>query len=209
MRLFSPLRGLYAITPDPIDDAHLLRALAQLLPQKPALLQYRNKTLPPQASRKRARGILALCRLHGVPLIINDDLEMALELGADGVHLGEDDGALEHARARLGPSRLLGASVYNDVDRAFEAAKAGVDYIAFGAFFPSGTKPLARRCPLSVLQNTQHLGLARVAIGGLTVDNAAPVLAAGADMVAVVGDLFSASDIAGRAKQWQALFERA
>jgi thiamine-phosphate pyrophosphorylase len=205
----SPLRGLYAITPDPIDDERLMQALQQLLPQKPALLQYRNKTLSPQASLERARGILGLCRMYRVPLIINDSLEMALELEADGVHLGEDDGALEQARARLGPSRLLGASAYNDVDRAYEAVRAGVDYIAFGAFFPSGTKPLARHCPLSVLEKAGALGVTRVAIGGLTVDNAAPVLAAGADMLAVVGDLFSANDIACRARQWQALFELA
>jgi thiamine-phosphate pyrophosphorylase len=192
------LRGLYAITP---EGPGLLDKVQRALEGGVALLQYRRKQ---EASRDEARALLALCRRHGVPLIVNDDLGLALELGADGVHLGRDDGELAAARAKL-KGKLLGASCYDRLELARAAIAAGADYVAFGSVFSSPTKPAAVRAPLSLLGH--RLGRPACAIGGITLRNAPQAIAAGADLVAVISDLFDAPDIARQAAAYGKLFQ--
>ncbi len=197
------VRGLYAITPDEIDTASLVARVVQALAGGIALLQYRNKAAGLRLRREQASVLLPLCREAGVPLIINDDLALALEISADGVHLGSEDGDLAAARGELGPRRLLGASCYNRAGLARIAKKAGASYVAFGSVFPSSSKPGAVRAPLELITAMRaELGLPVVAIGGITHENAAQVFAAGADAVAVISDLFEAPDIAMRARQF-------
>jgi thiamine-phosphate pyrophosphorylase len=201
------LRGLYAITPDTADSDALLRSVRALLQGRPAALQYRNK-LAGTAQRRAEAGALAdLCRRHGVPLIVNDDVELALEVDAAGAHLGRDDGALPAARARLGP-RLLGASCYDSLERARSAVVQGADYVAFGSVFASPTMPAAVRAPLALFAAARGLGVPRVAIGGITLDNAPALIAAGADCVAVISALFDAPDAAAAARAFAQLFDR-
>lgn len=202
-----PRRGVYLITPDDADSVRLRERIAPVLAAGPALLQYRNKTAGPALRREQAAMLLPLCRAAGVPLVINDDWRLAAELGADGAHLGEDDGGIALARSVLGPAALLGASCYGDIERARRAAAAGASYVAFGAFFPSGTKPLARRAEPSLLADSADFGLPRVAIGGITADNARSLVAAGADLVAVIGGVFDAPDPAAAVRALRACFE--
>jgi thiamine-phosphate pyrophosphorylase len=189
------LRGLYAITPEPLDLAKLDRALQG----RPALLQYRQK----KRDVAQAREVIALARRYDVPVVVNDDVELALEIDAAGAHLGRDDGELGMARKRLG-GRILGASCYNDPDLARLAVRAGADYVAFGSVFPSPTKPGAVRAPLSLFATQLNVPVA--AIGGITLQNANSVIEAGADLLAVITDLFEAPDIARRAAQYRELF---
>src|SRR5574343_1745586 len=185
------LRGLYLVTPDEVDTNRLLDQVEPLLDTLPALIQYRNKLADVALRRTQATALLARCRSAGVPLIINDDLALSLALGADGAHLGRDDGDLAAARAALGTGRILGVSCYGEWPRAELGAAAGVDYLAFGAVYPSSTKPQAPRAPLAMLGEAQRrFGLPVAAIGGITLDNAAPVVAAGADLLAVISDVF-------------------
>ena len=190
------LRGLYAVTPEAPDAVEKVRLA---LEGGVALLQYRRK----RRDLAEARAVAELARRHGVPLIVNDDVELALELDADGVHMGRDDGDLRAARRRLG-GRILGASCYDDPALARRAVEAGADYVAFGSVFASTTKPAAVRAPLALFAT--RLGVPLCAIGGITLENAPRVLRAGADLLAVVSDLFDAPDIRARAAQYQGLF---
>lgn len=192
------LRGLYAITP---EGPGLERKVRLALEGGIALLQYRRKT----ADRAQAAMIVRMAREHGVPVIINDELELALELGADGAHLGRDDGDLRAARAKL-HGRILGASCYNDLALARAAVSAGADYIAFGSVFASPTKPAAVRAPLELFAKARTLGVPLAAIGGVTLTNAPALIAAGADLLAVITDLFEAPDIRTRAQDYGKLF---
>ncbi len=201
------LRGLYAITPDTADTGHLIVLVRQALRGGVRLVQYRNKAADPALRRLQAQALLALCRDLGVVLIINDDLDLALEVDADGVHLGRDDGAIAAARSRLGDGRMLGVSCYDQLQRAREAAGEGADYVAFGSVFASPSKPGAVRSPLALLTEAKReLGLPVAAIGGITVDSAPAVIAAGADLLAVISDLFDAPDVADRARAYGRLF---
>jgi thiamine-phosphate pyrophosphorylase len=192
------LRGLYAITP---DVGEVERKVRLALEGGVALLQYRSKT----GSEMQARAVVRLAREFGVPVIINDEVQLALELGADGAHLGRDDGDLSQARVRL-KDRILGASCYNDRALAHAAVKAGADYVAFGSVFPSPTKPAAVRAPLGLFQEAKALGVPLAAIGGITLENAPQLIAAGADLLAVISDLFDAPDIRQRARDYGKLF---
>jgi thiamine-phosphate pyrophosphorylase len=202
-----PRRGVYLITPDEADTSRLRDRVAPALTAGPALLQYRNKAASAALRHEQVAMLLPLCRAAGVPLLVNDDWRLAAELGADGAHLGEQDGELAQARAVLGPDALLGASCYNQRELALRAAAAGASYVAFGAFFASGTKPLARRADLSLLADSADLGLPRVAIGGITADNARSLVAAGADLVAVIGGVFDAPDPAAAVRALRACFQ--
>ncbi|MDR1853807.1 MAG: thiamine phosphate synthase [Azoarcus sp.] len=208
----SRWRGLYAITPDGMDDASLRERVALVLAGRPALMQYRDKNASASQARRRAADLLALCRAAGVPLIVNDDLALALDIDADGVHLGRDDGNLSAARRALdaqGEGRILGVSCYDEWSRAEAAAAAGADYVAFGAMFASPTKPAARRAPFDLLGRARReLNVAVAAIGGVTLDNAATVFAAGADLVASISDVFGAVDPTARAAAYRALRQR-
>jgi thiamine-phosphate pyrophosphorylase len=200
------LRGLYLLTPEEPDTSRLLARVSMVLGEA-CLLQYRNKAANAALRREQAGALLTLCRTAGVPLVINDDVELALHTGADGVHLGKDDGDARAAREALGTEAILGLSCYDDLARARNAAEAGADYIAFGAFFPSATKPHARRAAPSLLRDAAPLGLTRVAIGGITPDNARGLLDAGADLLAVVGGVFDAADPQASARAYRALFD--
>ena len=202
----APPRGLYLITPEEDDSARLLARVAAVLPFA-ACLQYRNKTAPAALRAEQARALHALCRECGVPLIVNDDAGLAAQIAADGVHLGEHDGDPAAARARLGDAALIGVSCYDDLELAARAAAAGADYVAFGAFFPSPTKPGARRATPQLLRDAAALGLPRVAIGGITPDNARPLVAAGADLIAVISGVFDAPDPIAAARACRALFD--
>jgi len=204
----AALRGLYAITPEGLAPAVLLERVEAALRGGVALVQYRDKRGTAAQRAETARALRALCHRFGAPLLINDDLALALAVDADGVHLGGDDGDLAAARQALAPGKLLGTSCYADFERARAARAAGVDYVAFGAFYPSPTKPHAQAAPLALLARSRaELPLPVCAIGGITLDNAPPLLAAGADLLAVISDLFEAPDIAGRAVAYQRLFE--
>lgn len=202
------LRGLYLVTPELADTDALLGAVACVLSARPAIVQYRSKLVDPVLRREQASGLLALCRQARIPLVINDDLALALEIDADGAHLGRDDGDLAGARKALGPARILGASCYGEWARAEAAVAAGVDYVAFGAMFPSSTKPQAPLAPLEMLTRAKaEFGLPVAAIGGITLDNAPLLIAAGADLPAVISDVFSAPDPAARAAAYAGLFD--
>lgn len=202
------LRGLYAITPDCLAANVLLDRVRAALQGGAAFVQYRDKGGDTTRQAETARALLALCRQFGARLLINDDLALALAVGADGVHLGATDGKLATAREALGGARLLGASCYDDFERARAAAALGADYLAFGAMHPSSTKPLAVRASPSLMTRCRaELQVPACAIGGITVENAAPLLAAGADLLAVISDLFEAPDVASRAAAYYQLFE--
>lgn len=198
------LRGLYAITPDGTDSERLLRLVERALAGGTRLLQYRNKSAAPAQRLTEARALVALANRHGARLIVNDDLALALEVKAHGLHLGREDGELAAARAAF--PGLLGASCYDSLDLARRAAAAGADYIAFGSVFPSPTKPGAVRAPLSLFDAARPLGLPMVAIGGITLANAPQLVAAGADGLAVISALFDAPDVAAAARAFNQLY---
>lgn len=203
------LAGLYAITPDEPDTDILLRKVGLALRGGASALQYRNKTAGPALRLEQGRALAALCRAAGVAFIVNDDLALALELVADGAHLGADDGDLAEARRRLGPNKLLGASCYDRMELAEAAAQAGVDYLAFGSVFSSGTKPGAVRAPLAIFAEARRsFALPLVAIGGITLQNAPQVFAAGAHAVAVISAVFDAADIAESAAGFAKLYQQ-
>jgi len=197
------MRGLYAITPDTADTATLARKVEQVLKAGVAMLQYRNKMLSKDQRLLQAKELAPLARGYGVPFIVNDDVDVALAVGANGAHLGGEDGDLAAARSRL-PGRILGASCYDSLAKAQAAIRAGANYVAFGSVFPSPTKPGAVRAPLTLFGN--ELGVPLCAIGGITLENAPALVAAGASLLAVISDLFEAPDIAGRAAAYRQLF---
>ena len=199
-------RGLYAITPDEPDTALLLARSEPVLQAGTTWLQYRNKSASRDVREQQARALLPMCRRHGVALIINDDWRLAVAIGADGAHLGQDDGELAAARHALGPAAIVGASCYDSLRLARDACAAGASYIAFGAFFPSPTKPHARRASADLLRDSAALGVPRVAIGGITPDNARPLIVAGADMLAVISGVFDAPDPAAATRAYLACF---
>ena len=206
-RTLSTLRGLYLLTPDEPDTQRLVARVADVIAEGAVLLQYRNKTADATLRRRQAQALLPLCDAHGVGLVINDDWRLAADMGAAGVHLGETDGELAEARRVLGHDALIGASCYNRLELAVAAQSAGASYVAFGAFFDSGTKPMARRAPLALLGQARALGLPTVAIGGITPDNARSLLAAGADLIAVLGAVFETANPAAAARALVSCFE--
>jgi len=201
------VRGLYAVTPDLADTAALLGRVEAALAGGARLLQYRNKTADTALRLAQARALAALCRSYGVPLVINDHLELALAVDAEGLHLGGDDGSIAQARNRLGPEKMLGVSCYRRIENALDAARQGATYVAFGGFFPSRVKPSAERTPLTLLgEAKQRLPLPVVAIGGITPEDTPALIAAGADSVAVITALFDAPDVTAAARRFSALF---
>ncbi len=201
------LRGLYAVSPDEADSARLMALVRSALAGGARVLQYRNKVADAARCREQATALRTLCHEYGAALIINDDLELAIAVDADGVHLGGEDGSLAAARARLGPDKWLGASCYSRIENAERAIAEGADHIAFGSFFASTVKPGAVRSPLTLLTEAKRrFRVPIVAIGGITLDNAPQLIAAGADSVAVISALFSARDVTLAAQQFNALF---
>ena len=201
-------RGLYAITDALlIPDDRLTEAVEQAILGGARLIQYRDKSHDDARRLTQARALNELCQHHAVPLIINDDVELAAQVGAAGVHVGKDDSAFAIARARLGGNALIGVSCYDRLDLALEAVRAGADYVAFGAFFPSPTKPTEIRASVALLRKARAaLNVPIVAIGGITPDNAPLLLDLGADALAVVSAVFAQPDIQAAARRFAALF---
>lgn len=198
--------GLYAITPDATGLNDIEAGVAACLMGGAQVVQYRNK-LTDAPHLQIALGISALCRQYRAIFIINDDIELALATAADGVHLGKNDGDIASARRQLGADKIIGVSCYNSLQRALEAEQQGADYVAFGSMFASNTKPQAPRATLELLAEAkQRLQIPIVAIGGITLQNAASVAAAGADAIAVINAVFAAPDVGRTAQQFSELF---
>lgn len=200
--------GVYAITPETADTARLLTQVEAALAGGVAAVQYRDKSSDVARRHEQASELAALCRQYGVPLIVNDDLRLADLADADGVHLGRDDGSLREARIILGPKKFIGASCYQSLELAQAAQAAGADYVAFGSFFASPTKPAAPRASLDLLREAAPaIQVPLVAIGGITLANASQLIDAGADCIAVLSALFDAPDIRAAAHTLNQLFE--
>lgn len=205
------LRGLYAVTPDDPLLPRLSALVRAALDGGARLVQYRNKTAPAPLKRAQAAELLRICRAYGARLIVNDDYWLAVEIGADGAHVGREDapgGSLKAVRDALGPNRILGVSCYGDLALAEAAAAAGADYVAFGSMFASATKPDATPASPDLLGSARRFGLPVAAIGGITLENAPSLIAAGADMLAVVSDLFNAMNIKARTEAFEQLWSK-
>jgi thiamine-phosphate pyrophosphorylase len=202
------LAGLYAIADTQyLDDAHLMPAVGKAIAGGARIVQYRDKKHGTTDRAQQAGELASLCRKHGALFIINDDVELAKQVQAAGVHLGREDASLAQARAQLGPMAIIGVSCYNDLARAVRAQAEGADYVAFGSFFPSRTKPQAVRAGLELLcEAKQKLHIPVVAIGGITPENGAHLLAAGADALAVIEGVFGQVDIRAAAQRYTRLF---
>jgi thiamine-phosphate pyrophosphorylase len=200
--------GVYALTPETADTERLLKQVESALAGGIAAVQYRDKSDDVARRHEQASELVALCRRFGVPLIVNDDLRLADLADADGVHLGRDDGSLREARIILGKDKFIGASCYQSLDLALAAQAAGADYVAFGSFFASPTKPDAPRASLGLLREAAPIiQVPLVVIGGITPSNAPPLLDAGADSLAVLSAVFDAPDIRAAARALNQLFE--
>ena len=180
------ISGLYGITPDMTDTAALIARTEQALAGGARLIQYRNKTTDAVLRRSQAELLAQLCRRYDVPLIVNDDPDLALEIGADGVHVGEHDSGVAAARKQLGPGKIVGASCYNKPDLAHAAQIQGADYVAFGAFYPTSTKQNTVVATIGMLKQVKNsLAVPVVCIGGINTANALPLIEAGACAIAV------------------------
>ncbi|MFT4247216.1 MAG: thiamine phosphate synthase [Pseudomonas sp.] len=208
MTVLTAVRGVYLITPDEPDTARLLARTRPLLGAV-TWLQYRNKQADAALRREQATALQALCAGAGVPLIVNDDARLAREVGAAGVHLGANDGDIAEVRALLGPDAIIGAGCYDQLDRAERALAAGASYVGFGAFFPSPSKRTTFRASPQLLRDAAHLGVPRVAIGGLTPDNCGPAIDAGAELIATISSVYAAADPLAVLQAYQTRFGRA
>ena len=202
------IHGLYAIA----DSAYLtpqtlVTQVGAAIEGGARVVQYRDKHSPPATRLANALALVALCRAHAVPLIVNDDAQLALESGAAGVHLGRDDSDVPAARRLLGDAAIIGVSCYNEGERARRARDQGADYVAFGRFFPSHTKPQAVSANLDLLRQARaELSLPIVAIGGITAENGATLVAAGAHALAVIEGLWGQADVRAAAARYAELF---
>jgi thiamine-phosphate pyrophosphorylase len=200
------INGLYAITPDIESTDDLLDKVRQALEGGAQLIQYRNKLANKALQRAQAGLLLQLCRRHEVPLIINDHLELAMEIDADGLHVGREDTPIKKVRNQLGYDKIVGVSCYSNLDLALQAEKEGADYVAFGAFFPSLTKPDAVAVSAGLLEQAQKkIAVPMVAIGGIRLTNARTIIQKGCAAIAVCNDLFH-EDIKAKAAQYAQLF---
>lgn len=203
------ISGLYLVTPDCDDTALLCAQVSEALQGGISLVQYRHKTASDTLRLEQAPALLALCRQFNVPLLINDHVALAAALDADGVHVGQHDSEIAAAREMLGPQKIIGASCYNRFELAEQAQAAGASYVAFGACYPSSTKPNAPSAAAALFtQAKQSLSVPVVGIGGITLDNARHLVEAGADALAVITDIFQSADIVARCRQYQPLFAK-
>lgn len=201
------MKGLYLVTPDWDDTARLLAVAGAALEGGARMLQYRHKSASAALRREQAAGLLALCRRHGVPLIINDHVDLCIELDADGVHVGGTDVSVQEARLAVGPAKIVGASCYGDLQRALDAQVAGASYLAFGGFYPSLVKRYTFRTEFDLVREARaQFDLPLVVIGGMTPDNAAPLVERGAHMVAAISAVFASPDPKAAAARFDALF---
>jgi thiamine-phosphate pyrophosphorylase len=205
------MRGLYLVTPNWNDTERLLACTRAALDGGATLVQYRHKDASPELRREQAQALLALCRRHGAPLIINDHLDLCQALDADGIHVGGTDASVAQARAALGPGKIVGASCYGELERARAAQRDGASYVAFGGFYPSPVKKYSFVTPPALLAEARaEIRLPIVIIGGMTPENAAPLVPLGADMVAAITSVYGngsdAADPEGAARRFLRLF---
>ena len=201
------ISGIYAITPDLIDTTNLVMLTQQVLISGVQLIQYRNKIADNALKLEQAALLSTLCHEFNTPLIINDDLDLAIKVGADGVHLGIEDITVVEARRRLGPGKIIGASCYNKLRYAIEAENHGADYVAFGSFYISSTKSGAVSAPISLLcKAKQRLQIPVVAIGGIDSENIVELIYKGADAVAVSRSIFNSINIQLETKKLSCIF---
>lgn len=206
----SRLAGLYAIADTRyLDGARIAAAVADSIAGGARVIQYRDKKYGAKSRFRQASELAGLCHQHGVLFIVNDDAELAKQVHADGVHLGREDTSLAQARAQLGTRAIIGVSCYNELERALRAQADGADYVAFGRFFPSRTKPQAVQAEPALLREArQKLRVPIVAIGGITPENGASLIAAGADALAVIEGVFGQADVRAAAERYAQLFNR-
>lgn len=203
------LAGLYIVTPDWDDTAKLVAVTEQALEGGAGLVQYRHKTASPTLRKTQARALLEVCRRFQRPFIVNDHLDLCLELGADGLHVGGTDISVAQARVQLGPDKILGASCYGDLTLARLAMKGGASYIAFGGFYPSRIKKYAVTTPASLVGDAgREFALPKAVIGGMTLENCQPLLAQGAEMVAAISSVYMAERPREAAQAFADLFAR-
>lgn len=202
------MKGLYIVTPDWDDTARLLAVSEQALQGGAALLQYRHKTADAALRQEQAEALLALCRRYQRPFIVNDYVELCLALDADGIHVGGTDASVAEVRAQVGPDKIVGASCYGDLALAHAAQRAGASYVAFGGFYPSRVKKYPVTTPVDIVTRSKaEIALPNVVIGGMTQDNAVPLIAAGADMVAAISSVYLAEDPVAAARSFAVLFK--
>lgn len=203
------IRGLYVIADMDVISGDLISAVTKAIEGGASVVQYRNKSANHAKRLRDASSLRALCQAHGIPFIVNDDVELAMQSGADGIHLGKNDTAIESVRAQLGKDAIIGISCYNEMKCASDAVAAGASYIAFGSFYPSPTKPDAVNASNKLLTRAkQEFSLPIVAIGGITPENGADLVAAGADALAVITGVFATTEIRRAAEAYAALFTR-
>lgn len=201
------INGLYAITPELENTGDLLDKTRQVLEGGAQLIQYRNKSANRILLREQAGLLLQLCREYTVPLIINDYLDLTIEIGADGLHVGQHDAAIAKARNQLGDNKIIGASCYNNLGLALQAEKEGADYVAFGAFFPSLTKPNTVSVTMNLIGEAKNkITVPIIGIGGIRLTNARKVIQSGCVAIAVCNDLFQSGNIKAKAAQYAQLF---
>jgi thiamine-phosphate pyrophosphorylase len=202
------MKGLYIVTPDWDDTDKLLRVSEQALQGGATLLQYRHKTADAAQRRQQAEALLKLCRRYERPFIVNDYVELCIELGADGIHVGGTDASVAEVRAMVGADKIVGASCYGDLELAHAAYRAGASYVAFGGFYPSRVKKYPVTTPPDIVTRAKaQIAVPNVVIGGMTQQNAVPLIAAGADMVAAISSVYLADDPVAAARSFAALFE--
>lgn len=202
------MKGLYLVTPDWDDTQKLLAVTEQALLGGAVLVQYRHKTADAQLRRRQAESLLTLCRQYQRPLLINDFLDLCLALDADGIHVGGTDTSVAQVRAAVGPTKIVGASCYGDLQLAHTAHRAGASYVAFGGFYPSRVKKYPVTTPPHIVaQSKADIPLPAVVIGGMTAANAAPLVAQGADMVAAISSVYLAADPRAAAREFVRLFD--
>jgi thiamine-phosphate pyrophosphorylase len=207
-RYRDAMKGLYLVTPDWDDTEKLLAVTEAGLRGGAALVQYRHKTAGPALRKEQASRLLALCKQYGRPFIVNDYVELCVELDADGIHVGGTDEAVARVRAIVGPDKIVGSSCYGSTELARDAYAAGASYIAFGGFYPSRVKKYPVTTPPDIVaQAKSEIPLPSVVIGGMTIDNAAPLVAQGADMVAAISSVYLAADAEAAARAFVAMFQ--
>jgi thiamine-phosphate pyrophosphorylase len=201
------MKGLYIVTPDWDDTQKLVEVTELALRGGAALVQYRHKNAGPALRREQAERLLALCRRYQRPFIVNDHVDLCVALDADGVHVGGTDDSIAQVRAALGPGKLVGASCYGSLQLARDAYQAGASYVAFGGFYPSRVKKYSVTTSVEIItQSKAEVPLPSVVIGGMTQQNSASLVAAGADMVAVISSVYMAADPKAAAGEFACLF---
>jgi len=201
------MRGLYIVTPDWDETHRLLQVTQRALEGGATMVQYRHKNASAALRLEQAKRLWILCHAYERALIINDDVDLCLAAGADGVHVGATDASVAQARKALGPEKIVGASCYGELQRARDACDAGASYVALGGFYPSRVKEYPVTTPLDLIgQLKAQIALPVVVIGGMTPANAAPLIAQGADMVAAISGVYMASDPEVAAREFSALF---